>query len=360
MTGQSTSPPRAWMEIDLGALVNNGRAIAAHAGRPLLPMIKADAYGMGAVPVARALEQLQPWGFGVATVREGAELRHAGIARPILVVTPLLEPDLDLAAEFRLTPSLGTAGSIRRWSRTGLPWHLSIDTGMSRAGIEWWRVSEIVEVAAGYPPEGAFTHLHSAELPDESARLQLARFREAVGRLHERPSLLHAENSAGVQRLGTSEFDLVRPGLFLYGVDVPELGPLRARHVLGLSATIVDTRVVPDGETISYLQTYRAVGERRIATLPLGYADGYPRAASHHGWAIVNGRRVPVAGLVTMDMLMLDVTEVACEVGDVALLIGDRSSGAPDVATLAWHAGLSAYELLVAQRNRLERVYLGM
>lgn len=352
-------PPRAWIEIDLGALVNNGRAIAAHAGRPLLPMIKADAYGLGAVPVARALEHIDPWGFGVATVREGQELRNAGIVAPILVVTPLLESDLDEAAALRLTPALSTATSIRRWGRTGSPWHLSIDTGMHRAGIEWWRVGEIAEVVADHPPEGAFTHLHSAELPDESAELQVHRFYEAVERLHDRPPLLHVENSAGIQRLAPSEFDLVRPGLFLYGVDGPEPGPLRAENVLSVHARIVEIRIVPDGETVSYLQTYRAVGERRVATLPLGYADGYPRAASHHGWAMVNGSRVPVAGLVTMDMLMLDVTDVACEVGDVALLTGDRSSGAPDVAALAWYAGISAYEMLVAQRGRLTRVYVG-
>src|SRR5262249_7190274 len=128
---------RAWVEVDLGALLRNGAAYAAQAGVPLLPMVKADAYGLGAVPVARVLERLDPWGFGVATSEEGEELRAAGVTRPIVVFTPLLIDDLDAAALARLTPTLGARETILRWRATGRPWQLAIDTGMSRAGIQW-------------------------------------------------------------------------------------------------------------------------------------------------------------------------------------------------------------------------------
>lgn len=357
MTGQSNLPPRAWIHVDLGALVANGRSIAAHARRPILPMVKADAYGVGAVAAARALEALDPWGFGVATVEEGRELRAAGVTRPIVVFTPVLLEELPAARDARLTPALHHPEAIRAWAGSGLPWHLSVDTGMNRAGIAWYDVGELRELLVNAPPEGVFTHLHSVELPDGSAERQLARFRDALAALPVRPALVHAENGAAVQKHGASEFSLVRPGIFLYGVDVPELGGPSARPVAHVHARVVDLREVRDGETVSYLQTYRAVGHRRIATLALGYGDGYPRALSNRGWAIVNGRRAPVAGLVTMDMTMLDVTDVPCAVGDVATLLGDRATGAPDVAELAFHADMSPYEVLTRLRGRLPRLY---
>ena len=159
---------RAWVDVDLGALLRNGAAFAARAGVPLLPMVKADAYGLGAVPVARALERLNPWGFGVATVQEGEELRRAGIVRPIVVFTPLLIDDLDDAARAKLTPTFGARDPILQWRSTGLPWQLAIDTGMSRAGVEWDKIDSLLDVIRELPPQGAFTHFHSADSDDDS------------------------------------------------------------------------------------------------------------------------------------------------------------------------------------------------
>lgn len=344
--------------MDLGALVQNGRTIAAHAGRPLLPMVKADGYGLGAVRAAHALESLQPWGFGVATVEEGIELRSSGIDRPILVCTPVLRTELPRMADARLTPALHDPESIGEWGKTGLPWHLSVDTGMSRAGIPWFLVAELHGLLRTHPPQGVFTHFHSAELPDDTAALQLERFTTVVEALPQRPELVHAENSAAIQRFGRSAFDVVRPGIFLYGVGVPMPNAPAAVPVVSMHGRVVDIREVPAGDTVSYLQTYRAVGDRRIATLALGYADGYPRAASNRGWAMLNGRRVPVAGLVTMDMTMLDVTGIPCELGDIATLLGNPAEGAPDVSRLAFHAEMSPYELLTRMRCRIERRYV--
>src|SRR5919202_5338684 len=132
-----TDRTRAWVEVDLGALRRNGAAIAEHARVPLLPMIKADAYGLGAVAAARALEPLEPWGYGVATVAEGAELRAAGIERPLVVFTPLLREEFDAVRAARLTPVLGTRGAIAAWTAGGGAWHLGVDTGMGRAGARW-------------------------------------------------------------------------------------------------------------------------------------------------------------------------------------------------------------------------------
>src|SRR3712207_1098731 len=184
-----SSMTRAWVDVDLGALRRNGAAIAARAGVPLLPMVKADAYGLGAVRVARALEELDPWGFGVATVREGEELRRAGIARPIVVLTPLLPTEVDARGRARLRPALESRESNERWGVTGEPWHLSIDTGMSRAGIRWTQVPDIRDVLERLPPEGAFTHFHSAELDDGSVAMQERRFEEALAALPFRPKI---------------------------------------------------------------------------------------------------------------------------------------------------------------------------
>src|SRR6478672_5083948 len=150
---------RAQVEIDLGALQRNGAAAARRAGVPLLPMIKADAYGLGAAGAVRALEPLAPWGYGVATVAEGEELRHLGVTRPVVVFTPLLEQELPRARAARLTPTLGFPSEIEAWRNAGGgAWHLSIDTGMSRAGIPWREVGTVVKLIESIPPEGAFTH----------------------------------------------------------------------------------------------------------------------------------------------------------------------------------------------------------
>src|ERR1051326_139323 len=195
---------RAWVEIDLGALLRNGARVAKHTGSRLLPMVKADAYGLGAVRVACALQELDPWGFGVATIAEGDELRHAGVDRPIIVFTPVLTEDFDAARRARLTPALGDAESIRAWHETGLPWHLAIDTGMSRAGVSWREVSTLRQAITAAPPQGVFTHFHSAEQDDGSRAEQEERFFRALEALPVRPSMVHAENSPAALHRGAA------------------------------------------------------------------------------------------------------------------------------------------------------------
>ena len=354
---------RAWVEIDLGALLRNGACAAKHTGVPLLPMVKADAYGLGAVRVARALEALEPWGFGVATVAEGAELRRAGLQRPIVVFTPPLEPELDAMLRSRLTPALGSADAIRRWSCSGLPWHLAIDTGMNRAGVPWQSVDSLRDAIRATPPQGVFTHFHSAERGDASRRQQEDRFVRALGVLPAQPEIVHGENSPALVRRGTGgtiRWSVARPGVFLYGVGSGGGAEIQPEPVVALRARVVDLRCIDDGETVSYGATYRAVGRRRIATLAIGYADGYRRAFSNAASVLVRGQRAPVAGLVTMDMTMVDVTDTACEVGDIATLIGRDGDAELDVVTVAEFGELSPYELLTGLRSRLPRRFVGI
>jgi alanine racemase len=350
---------RAWVEVDLGALLRNGIAIAGHAGVPILPMVKADAYGLGAVPVSRALERADPWGFGVATIPEGQELRDAGITRPILVFTPLLVGEFDAAIRADLTPTLGDRRSIEEWRLTGRQWHLAIDTGMNRAGMQWTDVGSLRDVIVDFPPQGAFTHFHSAQRVDGTRELQESRFNEAVATLPERPMMLHAENSGALEHGDFSPWSVARPGIFLYGVGSGNAARIAPEPVVSLRARVVDIRVVADGESVSYDASYRVVGERRIATLALGYADGYRRALSNRGTVLLRGKRAAIAGLVTMDMIMVDVTDVSCEIGDVATLIGRDGDEAIDVAEVAMAGEISPYEVLTSLRSRLPRRYIG-
>lgn len=351
---------RARVEIDLGALQRNGASVARRAGVPLLPMIKADAYGVGAASALKALDGLEPWGYGVATVVEGEELRGLGVVRPVIVFTPLLEQDLTRARSARLTPTLGFPSEIEAWRRAGGgAWHLSIDTGMSRAGIPWREVGEIRHLVELLPPEGAFTHFHSAEQDDGTLEAQEKRFREALASLPSRPRLLHTANSAAVARKGRSDWDLVRPGIFLYGVGSGRSAAMQPEPVVNLRAPIVEIRNLEAGDTVSYGATLRVERPARIATLAVGYADGYPRSLSKAGSVLVGGTLAPVAGMVTMDMTMIDVTTVRCEVGDVATLIGRAGDTVLTVERVADDAGLSPYELLTGLRSRVERTYTG-
>jgi alanine racemase len=372
---------RAWIDVDLGALVRNGAAMAARAGVPILPMVKADGYGLGAVAVARALEPLSPWGYGVATVNEGVELRAAGIDRPVLVFTPILEADIAGACDARLTPVLGSGAMITAWAAASdnADWHLAIDTGMGRSGVQWNAVVQLQAVLRAAPPAGACTHFHSADRDDHTQTQQLGRFASALDAMPARPAILHAENSAAIERLERpSAWTFVRPGVFLYGV-ASRVGPagggsaqrpvLVSEPVASLHARIAELRTIEAGETVSYGGTYTARAPARIATVPVGYADGYRRAFGNLGEALLGRHRVPVVGMVTMDMTLLDVTGIACETGDIVTLLGRAAATVPaagppvprpvvDLAGAARAAGLSPYELLTGLRLRLPRVYV--
>ncbi|HXC24898.1 MAG TPA: alanine racemase [Gemmatimonadaceae bacterium] len=358
-------PLRAWIEVDLGALRRNAVAVQRRAQVPLIPMVKADAYGLGARAVVGALESgdgLTPWGYGVATVKEGEALRRSGVTRPIVVFTPLLHEEFAAAHAANLIPTLGTERDIRVWGgrdggRFGAPYHLAIDTGMNRAGIPWREVGELRTVVREIPPAGAFTHLHSAELYDGSAEQEEQLFREALGVLGVEIPFLHVDNSAAIVRYDCSSWSAIRPGVFLYGVGSGSGAKLQPEPVAHIRARVVETRWIEAGDTVSYDATYIAPKRQRIATVAVGYGDGYPRALSNRGKALLHGKRIDVRGRVTMDMTMFDVTSVPCEVGDVVTLMGRDHEQLLTAEDLSAMAELSPYELLTGLSVRLDRVY---
>jgi alanine racemase len=350
---------RAWIEVDLDALVDNARTVARVAGARLLPVVKANAYGVGAVAVSRALEPLDPWGYGVATIEEGAELRAAGITRPILVFMPTHARLFDEYDRHGLTPALGDAGSILEWTTRGeRAFHLEIDTGMGRAGVRWDEVDELGHAVDTPAFEGCYTHFHSADRSDGTAELQLERFLEAVRRLPRRPALLHVANSAAALRGNRFAFDLVRPGVFLYGGSLGE-GFEQPRPVVSVRARVLSVRRLRKGESVSYSASWLAPRDTVIATLGIGYADGIRRRVGVTGNAqvLLRGKRCPIVGFVQMDMTLVETGTIEVQVGDIATVVGEDAKQRITLDEFARWSDEVQHELLTALGPRLPRVY---
>ena len=351
------TPERTWIEVDLAALLANARTVAARAaGARLLPMVKANAYGLGAVPVARALEALDPWGFGVASAAEGRELREAGIVRPVLVFAPTVQGMEELAAA-DLRPGIGGLAQLERWLAVapGRPFHVEVDTGMGRAGFHWQAFAAVAARLAGTPGfEGVCTHFHSADEDPASVSIQRDRFRAALNALPSRPPLVHAANSAGALIQPSDGEDLVRPGIFLYGGGVPGWTP---RPVVSWRARVIDARWREAGATVSYGATYTTARRACLVTIAAGYADGVSRRLSNVGAALLEGRRVPIAGRVTMDMTILDAGEHEPAPGSAATLIGGDGGESLTVDEVAAAAGTISYEILTGLSPRVGRTY---
>ena len=342
--------------VDLDAIRANVRALLGclAPGVGLMAVVKANGYGHGAVPAARAaLEAGARW-LGVAHVEEGLALRRAGIGAPVLVLVPPPPEDLDgaLAAELSLTvcsrehaeAAAARARAAGRMARL----HLKVDTGMGRLGADPAGAQELVRAIRALPGatlEGLFSHFATADESDLSfARSQMEAFRALTGGLTAaglRPAVCHMANTAAILNLPGCHFDLVRAGIGVYGIypspHVPRTVALRP--ALSWTTRIAFIKEVAPGTPISYGRTYVTQGARRIAALPVGYGDGYPRLLSNRGRVLVRGRRVPVVGRVCMNLTLVDVTEVpGVREGDEAVLLGrqgDEEITAEDLAALA-------------------------
>jgi alanine racemase len=362
-----------WAEIDLDALDHNIRALQSVLTPParLLAVVKANAYGHGAVEVARAAAAAGAWGFGVATVDEAEELRRAGVDAPIILLD-LTAPEEagrivtnDVAAavaDIEAARALSrAAASLRRTAQL----HLKVDTGMGRAGCAPDAAPALARAIAELPAvalEGCYTHFPDADETDLSpARRQLAQFSEVLAALRAaglRQILRHAANSAATLALPEAHFDLVRCGIAAYGIaPAPHLaGRVALRPVMRLCARVVQVKRVPPGTTVGYGREYRADRETTIATVPLGYADGYPR----HAWPSATvaltgggGRRLPLAGRISMDQLTVDAGATGVGKGDEVELWGP----AVPVEEVAAAARTIPWELLVRVAPRVPRVF---
>jgi alanine racemase len=353
--------------IDLDRLAANYDAICAAAGVPVMPVVKADAYGHGAATVARALIEKGAKRLAVAYVEEGVALRQSGLAVPIVVLAGFAPGQAAVLAPYDLTPVVSTPQTLaaliaqaRGGARPRA--HVKVDTGMGRLGFS---AEAFVEAAlrlrdAGIEIEGAMTHLASADEDSGLTARQLDRFDEAVTRLAARgvrPPLIHASNSAGLAYIRPTH-TLVRPGLMVYGIRPRPLSPeIDVRPVMQLSADVALVKDVPPGTRVSYGGRWVAQRPSRIATIPLGYADGVPRTdrMRDEGAFRIGHGRVPVAGTVCMDLTMADVTDRPDVVdGTEAVLFGDD----PHAWDIAGWAGTTSWEILTSVGSRVPRVYV--
>ena len=368
---------RAWVEVNLAALTHNVRQVKQVLAprTDLLAVVKADAYGHGAVTVAQtALEAGAQW-LGVATIPEGIELREAGITAPILVLGATnTAAQIRAIAHWQLQPTLCTPKQAFIFSETmaergtpaDLPVHLKLDTGMSRLGTDWQDAATFAQVVDRLPHlkiASVYSHLATAEWLDRTvANQQQQRFNQAIAQIRQSgitPPRLHLANSAGTLTNPGLHYDLVRVGLALYGLYPAEhlRSQITLQPVLQVKARITQVKTIQPGTGVSYGHRFVADREMTIAVVAIGYADGIPRNLSNQMHVLVQGQRVPQIGAITMDQLMLDVSQVPnLREGDVVTLLGqdgDHTIAADDWATAL---GTISWEILCGFKHRLPRV----
>jgi len=378
---------RTWAEVSLAALGENFHAVQNHigAGVAICAVVKADGYGHGAVECARALEaEGAPW-LGVTDAAEGRALRSAGIWTRILLMTGIWKGEEDGIVSHNLTPTVWEAWHIERLEKAArkqqveLPVHLKVDTGMNRLGATIDALPKLCAKLAACEHlhlEGVSTHFASAEVLDaEDTPRQMKRFEEALAVLAQnglRPPLVHMGNSAAVSARPDSWKTMVRPGILLYGYSLPMMRggkmmrgekmaaepSLSLTPVLSWKTRVLTVKEVAAGQAVGYMGSYVTRQPGRIAVLPVGYADGYPRLLSNRARVIVRGEFAPVVGRVSMDLTTVDVGHIPdLAVGDEVILIGKSGGKSVDAVELARLCDTVPYEILCGLSQRVPRVY---
>jgi alanine racemase len=375
----ATPPPRrpAWIEVDLGKLENNYRIIAADKppGVQILSVVKDDAYGHGAPQVAAvALKQGAAF-LAFGTLDEALTAREDGIRAPILMLGERFDEELPWCVEHRLTVCVNHEGTVRKLGEIArrlsrrVPVHLKINTGMNRYGVRWTEapaLAELIRATRSLELEGILSHFAMSDEPDKtSALLQLERFTQVDAALAERglkPRYRHLCNSGGYLDLPAAHFDMVRLGMLQYGVfpsttcrRLPGVEP-----VMTVKARIAAVQNLGRDETVGYGLRYRAASPRRIAVVPVGYGDGFPRVRNQ-GCVLAGGRRAPLIGGVAMDALMVDITDIpTANFGDEVVLMGRQGAEEISVHEIAKWKNSVSYDVLTGWRARLPRIHVGV
>jgi alanine racemase len=365
--------------VDLAALQSNYRAVAAFLaaggadrGAPgIVAVVKANAYGHGAPAVGVALQEAGATTLACADIEEAVVLREAGVTAEILVFGALSVSDVDGIFEHSLTPTISTPGAGRSLQaaaakhRARLRCHLKIDTGMNRLGLRHDNLEFTVPAlvaSRNLEIVAAYTHFATADDPDcPLFQTQRERFDRALARLPQlgiRPQLAHAANSAATLRDSRVWYDLVRPGLVLYGVVPPPLAStIPLKPVMSLRSRVVAVKGVRVDETVGYGARWTVPKPGRIAVVPAGYADGLDRRMAGSCSVLIRGRRAPIVGAVNMDMITVDVSDVEVDTGDEVVIIGAQGGDRIDVREIAATIGTNPYEILCRVGTRIERIY---
>lgn len=368
---------RAWAEIDLGALMHNFN-IARKTGKKVMCVIKADAYGHGAVACGLYLQEHGADAFAVACVSEAVELREHGICLPILVLGYTEAGYAELVSRYKLTQTLVDEEHARAMSAAAVrekiqvSCHVKLDTGMSRAGIlaqghiQCELAAGAVEriwALPGLKISGVYSHFSSADMPEERAYTawQLDNFTRVLGLLADkgiRPETCHIGNSAAIMNLPEARFDMVREGIMLYGLYPDNQPRLKGElmPVMSLKSRVSQVRDMPEGTSVSYGRAYRSAGNMKMAVISAGYADGYSRRLGNQAYVVIGGRRYPQIGRVCMDMIMADVTGGDVHRGETAVLLGGEGMSLEEAAGLT---GTINYELACLVTPRAQRIYVG-
>lgn len=360
----------AWIEIDHASLVNNLAHLEATSGAPVCAVVKANAYGHGAVSCAHTLIEAGAQMLAVITLDEAIQLRESGVEAPILLLHEARKDRVQQVIDHQLTPSVFTSAYLDALSAAASPGsigiHLKVDTGLNRLGVPWRELSDFVEgplrAAPGVDVAGVFTHLAFADEPANPViDLQLSRFADSLDLLKAagiEPQIRHAANSAASLARPDACFDMIRPGVALYGLSpgpqVPNTAQLRP--VLSLKARVAMVKRVPAGDGVSYAHRFIAERDTTIATLPLGYADGWSRALTNNAQVLIGGSKHPAVGTVTMDSITVDVGDSEVSIGDEAVLIGSQGELSLTADQIAERLGTINYEIVTRLSNRLPRV----
>lgn len=361
-------------EVNISAIAQNFAEIRERVGKnvKIMAVVKANAYGHGDAEIATLLEKRGADYFGVAFPEEGVRLRKAGVKKPIHVFTLGVKPQNPLYTDYKLeatvcsTHDVGILGSLAVKGKRTIPIHVKVETGMNRIGIRRHDLNALVMAIARVRRleiKGVFTHLATAEDKDTTfARQQLSEFQKALDdlkKLNVEPALVHCANSGAIQHLPESYFSMVRPGIMIYGYYPSRMMEQSVPVVPAMSVKTVVSLVkwINAGDSVSYGRRFIAQRRTRIATLPIGYADGYPRLLSGKSSALINGLKFPIVGTVCMDQLMVDVGTTDVTVGDEAVLIGKQGETRITAWDLAERIGTVPYEILCNIASRVPRVY---
>ena len=353
---------RTHTEIDLLAIRHNAEIIKRYTGKQLIAVVKADAYGHGAVPVAKTLHPVADM-FAVATVEEGIELREGGIRKPILILFSCFPAQVRQIVESSLTPTVAdwefvTALNDVASDNAPTKVHVNINTGMNRSGVCWTKAPQFLSRLETLPcleVEGIFTHLATADEVDKSfVSVQLKRFLSALAGNSRK--MVHVANSAATLAAPESHFDAVRPGLSLYGIYPATEKPIPLKPALTWKARIGWIGSISEGAGVSYGLTYKAPTQTRAAMVQIGYGDGYPRSLSGIGEVLINGLRRPIIGRVCMDVSVVQLEPSdKVSIGDEVVLIGKYGDAEITVDEIAQRAGTISYEILTQIGPRVKR-----
>lgn len=369
---------RIYAEIDLDAIEENIEHMKANIApsTEIIAVIKADGYGHGAVPIARMIEEKDYlWGFAVATAQEAYELREHQIHKPILILGYTFEEEYETFVKQKIRPVVFQYEMAKAMSDAAVKLggtitvHLAVDTGMTRIGFpdrrESLEVIQKIQALPGLEIEGVFTHFARADEADKSAALgQLKRYLGFVEMLRKEGvyiPLEHCSNSAGILEIPQANLDAVRAGIAMYGIypsgEVSRL-PVPLKPAMSLKSHIVYMKDVEPGVAVSYGGTYVTKRRTRIATIPVGYGDGYPRSLSNLGYVLIHGKRAPILGRVCMDQFMVDVTDIpeARELDEVVLM-GSSQDAFLGVEELGELSGRFPYEFVCCIGKRVPRIY---